>query len=460
MGTGEPPGTGDRCRPTYHYSSGGWMNDVIPYWDGRTLHVYFNHHKEPRWGRFRWGHARTDDLVSWATAPFAIVPTRDGPDQGGVWSGSVVDTPEGAAALYTGIPTYDPLTQVQCLARSTDGGVTWAKHPEPVLTAPPDGFGDCWRDPFAWWDGDRWRLLVGSARRDEKVAAVLAYESRDLVRWRYAGPLYVARDGGLRHEAECPELFPLAGRHVLATSSGVTRGLAGELAGDGTFRPDGPPVTFDPGASYAARSVDAGGRRVQLAWLTDARSRDATEAAGWAGALSLPRELRLGGDGRPAVAPVAELARLRVEQLHDGPVAPGPVGAAGGRRLVPGCRGLALELDVRLDPVPGGTASVVVACDPAGDGGVEVGVDWAAGTVAGHRLGPLPPGQPVRLRVYLDASVVEAFALGRVVTLRSYDLPADPRVAVRSAAAAEVAAWRLAPPPGSHPVGTPGVVTT
>ena len=94
MGTGEPPGTGDRCRPTYHYSSGGWMNDVIPYWDGRTLHVYFNHHKEPRWGRFRWGHARTDDLVSWATAPFAIVPTRDGPDQGGVWSGSVVDTPE------------------------------------------------------------------------------------------------------------------------------------------------------------------------------------------------------------------------------------------------------------------------------------------------------------------------------------------------------------------------------
>ncbi len=46
------------------------------------------------------------------------------------------------------------------------------------------------------------------------------------------------------------------------------------------------------------------------------------------------------------------------------------------------------------------------------------------------------------------------------MTLRSYDLPADPRVAVRSAAAAEVAAWRLAPPPGSHPVGTPGVVTT
>ena len=78
MGTGELPGTGDPCRPTYHYSSGGWMNDVIPYWDGRRLHVYFNHHKEPRWGRFRWGHACTDDLVSWATGPFAIVPTRDG----------------------------------------------------------------------------------------------------------------------------------------------------------------------------------------------------------------------------------------------------------------------------------------------------------------------------------------------------------------------------------------------
>ena len=126
---------------------------------------------------------------------------------------------------------------------------------------------------------------------------------------------------------------------------------------------------------------------------------------------------------------------------------------------MPGCRGLALELDVRLDPVPGGTASVVVACDPAGQGGVEVEVDWEAGTVAGRTLGPLPAGEPLRLRVYVDASVVEVFALGRVVTLRSYDLPADARVAVRSAGGVEVAAWRLAPPPGSHPVGTPGVVT-
>jgi beta-fructofuranosidase len=452
----------DRSRPSYHYSSGGWMNDVIPYWDGRALHAFFNHHKEPRWGRMRWGHAVTGDLAGWATAPFAIVPSRGGPDEGGVWTGCVVDAPEGPAALYTGISTFEPFTQVQCLARSGDT-VTWEKRPEPVITTPPDGYGDCFRDPYAWWDGDRWRMVLGSALREAKVAAVLAYESPDLVDWAYAGPLHVARTGDLGHEAECPELFGLGGRQVLVASSGSTRAVVGSLTEAGTFVPDGPAVAFDPGTSYAARSVDAGGRRIQLAWLRDARSRVAAEAAGWMGALSLPRELTLGPDQRLAVAPVPELERLQAEQLHDGPV---PCAAPGASGLVPGCVGPALELRVDLGPVPSGRASLVVGCDPAGEGGTVIEVDWSAGTVAGHDLGALPRADPLRLHAFLDASVVEVFALGRVLTLRNYDVPADPRVAVRVEAAghaapppARVTAWRLAPPPGSHPVGTPGVVT-
>jgi hypothetical protein len=163
--------------------------------------------------------------------------------------------------------------------------------------------------------------------------------------------------------------------------------------------------------------------------------------------------------GRLRVAPVAELAALRAELLHDGPVArPG---------VVPGCAGAALELVVELGPVPGGRAALVVGCDASGEGGLAVEADWAAGTVAGHDLGPLRTTEPLRLHVYVDASVVEAFTLGRVVTLRDYDGLADPRVAVRAEAGAGgapappacVTAWRLAPPPGSHPAGTPGVVT-
>lgn len=95
--------------------------------------------------------------------------------------------------------------------------------------------------------------------------------------------------------------------------------------------------------------------------------------------------------------------------------------------------------------------------DDRGRGGVELTVDWAAGTVAGYGVGPLPAREPVTLRTFVDASVVEAFVLGRLVTLRGYDLPAARRVAVRGPA--HVTTWRLAPPPGAHNVGTPGVVT-
>lgn len=444
----------DPNRPTYHYSSGGWMNDVIPYAEGDRLHVMFNHHKEARFGRFRWGHAHTDDLLGWATEPYAIVPTRGGPDEAGVWTGSVVATPDGPAAFYTGITTFEPFTQVQCLARSSNT-VTWHKHPAPVIAERPDGYGDCWRDPYTWWDGDRWRMLLGSAVRDRRTAAVLAYESDDVERWRFAGPLYIDDRGELGREAECPELFALGDRHVLVTSCGTTKALVGSLADDGRFLPEGPAAAFDPATSYAARSVEVGGRRIQLAWLRDTRSQSANRAAGWAGALSLPRELSLGRHGRVTVAPVAELVGLRIEQLHDGPVAaPREVG---GVRLVPGCAGDAVEVDAALEPVPGGSSGLVLGCDDRGDGGVELTVDWAAGTVAGYDLGPLPDDEPLRVRTFVDASVVEAFVLGRVVTLRGYDLPAARRAAVRGPA--QVTAWRLAAPPGAHNVGTPGVVT-
>ena len=64
----------DPNRPTYHYSSGGWMNDVIPFAEGDRLHVMFNHHKEARFGRFRWGHAHTDDLLAGWEDQFTFWP--------------------------------------------------------------------------------------------------------------------------------------------------------------------------------------------------------------------------------------------------------------------------------------------------------------------------------------------------------------------------------------------------
>lgn len=433
----------DPCRPVYHYSSGCWMNDVIPFHDGQRLHVFFDHNpKAAEWTRFHWGHATTDDLVHWSTLPVALSPTPGGPDAYGCWTGSVFSTDEGVAAAYTGIrSSYPPLDQVQCLATSSDLE-RWQQGGPPVIAEAPAGYGECFRDPFVWHADGVWRMLVGSTEQKSDVAAVLLYESPDLLSWDFAGPLYIARDGAFGRMAECPELFELDGRSVLAMSCGQTRGVAGHIDGDGTFVPDGPVKTFDPGESYAARSVDVGGRRVQLAWLRDTRSFAARKEAGWSGALSLPRDVSLDRDGALSVAVAPEVEGLRRER-----VCAEELRLETSRCLVPGISRLTFEAMIELDVRSAGHTGVAVGCHPDGTGGVDVVVDWVAGSVAGHDIGALDRETSLTLRLFVDQSVIEVFALGTVVTLRDYELTDAPRIALWAdrPATARVTGWHLGP---------------
>ncbi|MBW3667890.1 MAG: glycoside hydrolase family 32 protein [Actinobacteria bacterium] len=447
-----PPTVADACRPVYHYSSGGWMNDVIPFHDGERLHVYFDHNPEAaEWTRFHWGHAVTDDLVHWSTLPVALSPRPDGPDGLGCWTGAVFATPDGYAAAYTGIRAYPPLDQTQCLARSDDL-VHWEQSPTAIVSEPPPGYGECFRDPYVWRaDDGGWRMIVGSTEERTNRAAVLSYGSSDLERWEFLGPLFVATDDKFGAMSECPELFPLSGRMVLVTSRGTpglattaipapTLGVPGELDADGRFVPDGPVTVFDPGFSYAAKSFPLDDRRVQFAWMRDLRDLTDRRESGWTGALSLPRDLVVGPDGAIGVTPAREVEQLRGRLVHDDALEIGP-----DRSEMLALQNLAFEAVVELERQPRGRTTFLVGCDERGNGGLPVVVDWDAGTLAGNDVGGF--GDSVTVRIFADRSAVEVFALDSVTTLHHYELPAQPRCAVLAEAGAvvgHITAWDLA----------------
>jgi fructan beta-fructosidase len=79
-----------RYRPLLHYSpSSNWMNDPngLVFYDGEW-HLFYQHYPhEPKAKNIHWGHAVSNDLISWTELPIALTPEDE---QVGIWSGSAV----------------------------------------------------------------------------------------------------------------------------------------------------------------------------------------------------------------------------------------------------------------------------------------------------------------------------------------------------------------------------------
>jgi beta-fructofuranosidase len=425
----------DPHRPRYHLvPPPSWINDPKPFfWDG-VYHVFFQYCPGvPYSARKHWGHAVSRDLARWRELPVALAPTPGGPDAGGCWTGCVVEDRGRFHILYTGVPhlTRPHFDQVQCLATSADL-VTWEKYAgNPVIPASqkPRGFGDTFRDPQAWREEDAWYCIIGGnlPEGDDqfKHGAPFLYRSPDLIHWEYLHPLYVgpaARD-------ECPDFYPLDGprgrKWVLLSSRRETAWAIGDYA-DHRFTPE-TTGTADDRLYYAAKTLldDGGsgvgrgaqpGRRILFGWVREDRPREAYVAAGWSGTFALPRVLSILPDGTLGQEPVPELEALRGARRGFGSFALGP-----------GKDEIALE-------VPGGDCSEVLvrfapneakAFGLAVQGSDEILYDRERQALAGRPLS-LGPDDALTVRVFVDRSVIEVFAHGRVCkTLRTYHQPGD-----------------------------------
>ena len=421
----------DPHRPQYHLlPAANWMNDPNApiYWQDK-YHMFYQYNPNGAfWGDMHWAHAVSEDMVHWKHLPMALAPTPGGPDKDGVFSGCAVIDNGTVTAVYTGV---NPETQ--CVATSGGDLTTWKKFAgNPVVAAPPAGMEVTgFRDPAVWKEGDTWLMAVGSGFRG-KGGAVLLYESKDLRRWDYLHPLVTGRkpagasakdpvDSG--EMWECPDFFPLGGKHLLIISTErVVKYLLGGYA-DRRFQPQSM-GGVDSGSYYAARTMtNTGNRRILWGWLTEGRSAEAQRAAGWSGVMSLPRELKLLG-AQVQMGPAAEVESLR------------------GKRLGADAAGDCLEILAEIDPgdAPRAGLKLRVAPDRSEQTPIYYDRDQKllcvdrsqsstdARADRGMQSGPflLGRGEPLRLRLFLDGSVIEIFANDRFcLTARVY--PAGPR---------------------------------
>jgi beta-fructofuranosidase len=441
----------DPQRPRYHFlPPANWMNDPNgPLQWNDDYHLFYQYNPNGAfWGTMHWGHARSKDLVHWEHLPIALAPTPGGPDKGGVFSGSAFVNQGVPTLVYTGV---DP--EVQCLATSEDM-IHWTKiSANPVIAGPPaqlrvTGF----RDPSVWKEGNNWLMTIGAGFRG-KGGAVLLYRSKDAIHWDYLhtlceGPAFVSQpskdwpadDPVTTGEMwECPDFFPLGEKHTLLIS---TQGFVFYLIGVYRDRKLYSEVLgrVDLGGHlYAAKSMpDNKGRRILWGWIREARSEAAYRAAGWAGVMALPRVLSLGPDGLLGIEPAQELKALRQNHRRTANVSVTPSTSVLPEQL----RGDALEILAEFDPGDAEEFGLRVRCAPDGSEQTLVLCNYKEKRLyldcRQSSLSPdvqrdiqggqfeLKPGEPLRLQVFLDGSVIEVFASRRAcLTERIYPTRAD-----------------------------------
>jgi beta-fructofuranosidase len=335
----------DPRRPQFHLlPAANWMNDPNGpiYWNNRYQMFFQYNPNGSYWGDMHWAHAVSPDMVHWKHLPVALSPTPGGPDAAGCFTGTIVVDNGVATALYTGVvdaslqnATINDgehlFRESQCLATSADPELKiWTKLPNPVISAPPAGMKVTgFRDPCPWRLGDQWYMAVGSGEHG-RGGDVLLYGSKDLRRWDYLHLL--ASGAGASKNApnpvasgdmwECPDFFPLDGKHVLIYGSvGGVHWQSGILdEKEMRFHAEHKGI-LDHGSYYAAKTqLDANRNRIVWGWIPEARPLVEYKAAGWAGMMSLPRVLTLDGGGhlRLEISPAVHMLRGREQKLMPG----------------------------------------------------------------------------------------------------------------------------------------------
>jgi len=459
----------DRHRPQYHVSPPAhWMNEPHApiYFEGK-YHLFYQHNPlGPYFHHIHWGHWVSDDLVHWKDLPIALAPENDGLAPDGMWSGSASYDKDGLPVLFftAGNDSASP-NQSVALARSTypeDGDkelIHWKKHPQPLIVQQQGigAFGD-FRDPFVWKDNDRWYALVGSGIEGEGGAA-LGYVSEDMLNWSYKGPFFKADIEKFPYLGpiwELPVFLPLgkdaqgAEKHLLLVSpvgagadvevfywigqldehsfSFIPEQEEPQLIDVGDFHFTGPSGMLDPKT----------GRNIVFTIAQGDRTLKLEYEAGWAHNAGLPICVYLREDGRLGIEPIEELQSLRKQNL----LSVTEQGIADVNEALQAIQGDMLEIQLELEATTAVQYGIKVRRSPRGEEETllyydssqeKLLVDRTKTTLSeeekckGIQGGSLQlNGEHLKLHIYLDRSMVEAYANGlKSLTTRVYPTRED-----------------------------------
>ncbi len=452
----------DPYRPTYHFclpedmGLPGDPNGAF-YHKGR-YHLMYLYNRNG--SGFCWGHVSSADLVHWRHHPDGI---GVGPGDEGCFSGGAFVDDDGSAYLSywmlwgaKGIglakssgPIFDSWTKLEAnpVIKSTEFGVTEVKD----ANGKSSFYGSA--DPSNIWKKDgRYYMLTGNLLVLNKIgraaAAPLSEQgdrlylcvSDDLKTWKYLHVFYDRKPEWTDRSEDnmCPSFLPLpsssaggppSGKHLLLFIS-HNKGCqyyVGDYRDDRFTPSSHGRMTWVDNTYFAPEAlVDGQGRQIMWAWLTDNPSGE--KAKGWSGVYGLPRSLWLGDDGTLRMAPVKELETLRSHEkswnnlaLADGETKPleGVVGDSCELALEINA-GTAQRCGLKVRASSGGEEETLLYYDAAKK---ELVFDSTRSGKEGRKVverAPfaLQPGESLKLRVFVDKSVVEVYANDRQAICR------------------------------------------
>ncbi len=466
--------------PLYHFvSPENRLNDPngLCYWQGRW-HLFYQAYP-PEDPRQHWGHAISDDLIHWEDLPLAIYPNPEYQ----CYSGSALVEDDRVIAMYHGT-----LVGNMVAVSSDPLLLNWEKVTGKAVIDIKSSTGEPLpynvHDPNIWKkDGVYYSLSNGRVKEGpggKNVRANFLFRSNDLANWEYLHK-FVEDDifTQVGDDGACPYFWPIGDRYILPFYSHTSGGQY--FLGDYDTERDKLVVTshgkFNFGASGPAgvhapsATPDGEGGVIIVFNMNPGKPTD-----GWNQIMTLPRRLTLTSKDDLGIEPYGDIESLRYDhQQVEAMTIP-----ANNEIVLENIRGNAMEIIAEIDPKEAPMIEMNVLRSPNKeeftrialfkDRGLRVltpyrtmdvpapteeelaqgkrirnsliSVESSYSSILPDVLSRAPetapvliePGETIKLRVFIDKSVVEVFVNGKqCVAVRVYPgLEASTGVSLRS----------------------------
>jgi beta-fructofuranosidase len=478
----------DRYRPLFHFvSPESTLNDPngLSFWQGNWHMFYQAYPPEDR--RQHWGHAISRDLIHWQDLPYAIYPS---PERA-VFSGSALVEDNRVIAMYHGtevgnmvavssdplLLNWDKVTGTAVVPIRSKTG-----FPLPYSVFDPS----IWKSNGVYYSLSAGRVPNGPGGKPVPVGSL--FRSKDLANWEYVHE-FVENDRFtvVGDDYACPYFWPLGDRYIMPFYSHMRGGqyLLGDYdtarnkfvvtqGGKFNFGPSNPSGVHAPSATPDGK----GGVIVIF-------NMNAGKPTGeWDMIMSLPRRLSLIGKDEVGQEPAGNIESLRYNRREVKPMTL----TANKEIVLQNIRGNSMEVNLEIDPKDVPMLELNVLRSPKkeeytrivfmGARGMGPGRNYrfgevpvlqserpAAGTTPRPQFTPPPreslitiessmsslhpdvrprgpetapfylsPGENLKLRIFVDRSVVEVFVNGKqCVAARVYPSREDATgVSIRS----------------------------
>ncbi len=432
----------DRYRPLYHYICPvGAIGDPngLSFWKGRW-HMFYQVWP-PEDHRQHWGHAVSTDLIHWRDLPYAIYP---GPERASFSGGAIVEE-DRVVAMYLGhhfgemvATSSDPL--LLNWEKLTEGAVI----PENM----PDGTHREVFDPGIWKKDGMYYAVTQRYWADMEGQL---YRSDNLVDWETLHPFVENDSYSLPgDDLSCPYVWPIGDRHIMTFFSHPRGGRY--FLGDYDKERDKFVVTAGgdfnfgavaPSGVHAPSSFPDGEGGVIMILNTN---HGIGSYLGGGQFMTLPRRLTLRSHNELGNEPAGDIESLRYDHQQMGPTKL----SANQEVVIENIRGNAIEIIAEIESkdimtVNGMLPSIVemnVLRSPNKEeytritffrgrgrfgafgrkGGESlISIDSTYSSTLPNNLSRAPetapisldPGEPLKLRVFIDRTIVEVFVNGK-----------------------------------------------